>query len=113
MPSTSIIASFSAKPGRLEAGEERGACLAREFAVELGAAVLVETILDSWVYEVLPRLEVMIVTYGVRRVNQGPLRVGNEHRRFGLLAVSELDGLPMPEGYRRSIRGWAKRCGIQ
>ena len=99
--------------GRLEAGEDPGSCLAREFAEELAAAVLVETILDCWVYEVRPRREVMIVTYGVRRVNQGPLRVTNEHRRFGLFALGELDGLPMPEGYRRSIRGWARRCGIQ
>ena len=99
--------------GRLEAGEDPGSCLAREFAEELAAAVLVETILDCWVYGVRPRREVMIVTYGVRRVNQGPLRVTNEHRRFGLFALGELDGLPMPEGYRRSIRAQAQQCGIQ
>jgi hypothetical protein len=41
------------------------------------------------------------------------MRVSDEHRRFGLFGLSELDGLPMPEGYRRSIRAWAAQCGIR
>ena len=99
--------------GRLEPGEDPATCLAREVAEELGVEVAVEAILDSWVYEVLPQREVLIVTYGVRCTNQRAMRVSDEHRRFGLFALSELDGLPMPEGYRRSIRAWAMQCGIR
>ena len=99
--------------GRLEPGEDPATCLAREVAEELGVEVAIEAILDSWVYEVLPQREVLIVTYGVRRSNQRAMRVGGEHRRFGLFALSELDGLPIPEGYRRSIRAWATQCGIR
>jgi 8-oxo-dGTP pyrophosphatase MutT (NUDIX family)/GNAT superfamily N-acetyltransferase len=99
--------------GRLEGGEEPMACLAREVAEELGAQVAVGTILDCWVYQVLPHREVMIVTYGLRGVENQRMRVSDEHRRFGLFALDELDGLPMPEGYRRSIRAWAALSGIR
>ena len=47
----------------------------REFAEELGIKVAVDHILDCWVYEVLPQRRVVIVTYAVRRLGQGALRV--------------------------------------
>ncbi len=97
--------------GRLEAGEDPALCLTREFTEELGAGIAVDALLDCWVYEVLPQREVLIVTYGVRRADQRALRVSDEHRRCGSFALRELDRLPMPEGYRRSIRAWAARGG--
>ena len=66
--------------GRLEPGEDPETCLAREFAEELGAVVVVAGIIDCWVYEVLPGREVVIVTYGVERRDQEELRVSDEHR---------------------------------
>jgi ADP-ribose pyrophosphatase YjhB (NUDIX family) len=99
--------------GRLEPGEAPEACLAREFAEEVGVEVTVKAILDSWVYEVLPQRHVAIVTYGVARLGQGRLRVSGEHRRLGLFALGEIDALPMPEGYRRSIRAWATQAGAE
>jgi 8-oxo-dGTP pyrophosphatase MutT (NUDIX family)/GNAT superfamily N-acetyltransferase len=95
--------------GRLEPGEDPTACLVREFAEELGTEIIVDAILDCWVYPVLPQREVVIVTYGVRRSDARPLRASFEHRGFGTFAIGELDDLPMPEGYRRSIRSWAAR----
>jgi hypothetical protein len=35
--------------------------------------------------------------------------MSDEHNAVGLFAPAELDGLPMPEGYRRSIRDWQQR----
>lgn len=99
--------------GRLESGEDPATCLAREVAEELGIVVGVVAILDSWVYEVLPQREVLIVTYGVVRADRSAMQLSNEHRRFGLFALDELGGLPMPEGYRRSIRAWAAQCGAR
>jgi ADP-ribose pyrophosphatase YjhB (NUDIX family) len=93
--------------GRLEAGEDPAICLARECAEELGIKVAVKTILDTWVYEELPARRVVIVTYGVERIDHMALRLSHEHRRLGTFALDELDRLPMPEGYRRSIRAWA------
>lgn len=98
--------------GRLETGENPVSCLVREVAEELGAEVAVEAILDSWVCEVLPGREVLIVTYGVRRLDRREMRVSGEHQRIGLFGLGELSGLPMAEGYRASIRSWAAQCGI-
>ncbi len=98
--------------GRLEPGEDPPACLMREVAEELGVDVTVDKIIDSWVYEVLPGREVLIVTYGVRRADQREMRVSDEHRRFGLFSLGELEQLPIAEGYRRAVREWAAQCGI-
>jgi ADP-ribose pyrophosphatase YjhB (NUDIX family) len=93
--------------GRPEPGEGPGECLVREFTEELGAEVTVGPIVDCWNYEVLPGRHVMIVTHRVVRVEPAALRVGDEHRRLGWFALAELDALPLPDGYRRSIRSAA------
>lgn len=98
--------------GRLEPGEDTADCLVREVGEELGVSVTVDKIIDSWVYEVLPGREVLIVAYGVRRTDQQEMRVSDEHRRFGLFTLGELQQLPMAEGYRRAVREWAAQCGI-
>ena len=96
--------------GRLEHGETPHTCLAREFAEELGVTVDIAAIIDCWLYEALPGREVVIVTYGVTRQAQTPFRISDEHRALGTFGLDDLLGLPMPEGYRRSIRAWAARC---
>ena len=93
--------------GRPEPGEDPAACLAREFAEELGAEIAVGAIVDCWNYEVLPGQHVAIVTYQVARKASGEPKVSAEHRRFGWFAVETLDALPLPDGYRRSIRAVA------
>jgi hypothetical protein len=54
----------------------------------------------------LPGRQVTIVTYGVRRLDTGSLRLSEEHHRVGWFSVTALPDLPMPEGYRRSVRQW-------
>ena len=92
--------------GRLEPGEAPKTCLVREFAEELGVVVEVARIIDCWLFEVLPQREVLIVTYGVKRRGQGEFHLSDEHRRFGFFTLHEIEALPIPEGYRRSIRAW-------
>jgi 8-oxo-dGTP pyrophosphatase MutT (NUDIX family) len=98
--------------GRLEAGEEPDACLAREITEELGIEVTVEAFLDCWRYPVLPSREVLIVTYGVQPLPSAELQLSHEHKALGRFPVGEIGTLKMPEGYRRSIRDWAARCGL-
>ena len=95
--------------GRLEAGESPAACVVREIGEELAIDVTADELLDCWLYEVLPGREVVIVTYGCRYDGDGVVRVSHEHSAVGQFDLWELDGLPMPEGYRRSIRGWHRR----
>lgn len=98
--------------GRLEVGEEPDLCLAREIREELGIEVTVETLLDCWRYPVLPSREVLIVTYGVQPLAQAVLQLSHEHKALGRFPIGEIEALKMPEGYRRSIRDWAARCGL-
>ena len=72
--------------GRLQTDEPPVVCLMREFAEELGIEVAADHILDCWVYEILPQRRVVIVTYAVRRLDHGALRVSAEHRRCGWFA---------------------------
>jgi ADP-ribose pyrophosphatase YjhB (NUDIX family) len=53
----------------------------------------------------------MIVTYAVARAERGELRVSDEHRRLNWFALDAIDALPLPEGYRRSIRAVAAEPG--
>ena len=98
--------------GRLEPAEGPEACLAREVSEELGVTVEVGPLLDCWVYEVFPRREVVIVTYGLRRCEGGDLCVSEEHRRIGLFSLDQIDGIPLPRGYHRAVRAWAARLGL-
>jgi hypothetical protein len=69
----------------------------REFAEELGIEVAADHILDCWVYEILPQRRVVIVTYAVRRLDHGALRVSAEHRRCGWFAIDELEVFRCPK----------------
>lgn len=93
--------------GKLETGEDPSQCVVREIFEELGVETSVDYIIDSWLYEVLPGKEVLIVTYGVHLINKNQMRISEEHKRLGQFSLSEIEALPMPEGYRRSIRHWA------
>ena len=92
--------------GKLDPGERPEACIVREIEEELGLAVECVAILDSWVYEIRADAIVLIVTYGCRLLRDGDIRISHEHKQVGLFASGEIDALPMPEGYRRSIRAW-------
>lgn len=97
--------------GRLEPDEEPEACVIREIAEELGLAARDPVLLDVWIYRIPGKGPVLIVTYGVT-VAGTPPRISDEHSAMGAFGPGELDALPLPEGYRRSIRDWMSRCGI-
>ena len=96
--------------GRLEAGESPLMCVVREIREELAIDVAAIALLDCWVYEVRPGREVVIVSYGCRYEGDGAIRMSQEHNAVGLFDLTQLDALPMPEGYRQSIRRWHDRC---
>lgn len=97
--------------GRLEPGEEPETCVVREIAEELGLVARDPVLLDVWLYRIPGKGDVLIVTYGVT-VDEAPARISDEHRALGFFTAAEMAALPMPEGYRRSIRDWMSRCGI-
>jgi hypothetical protein len=49
---------------------------------------------------------VLVITYGcVARADGDPV-LTDEHKEVGLFTEREAAGLPMPEGYKRSITAW-------
>jgi 8-oxo-dGTP pyrophosphatase MutT (NUDIX family) len=92
----------------LEARETPETCLAREVEEELGIAANVGPLLDCWIYEVLPKREVLIVTYGLHRRDSSILRVSAEHRRIGLFSLDQIERIPFPRGYHRAVHAWAQ-----
>jgi ADP-ribose pyrophosphatase YjhB (NUDIX family) len=99
--------------GRPEPGEDAATGLAREFAEELGCRIAVGAIVDCWNYEVLPGRHVAIVTYAVTRIERGDMQVSAEHRRLAWFPLDALDALPLPDGYRRSIRAVAPSQDVE
>ena len=93
--------------GKLESGEDPAACVVREMEEELGLRVRAGPLLDCWLYEVHPGVEVLIVTYGCYPEPFTEVTYSSEHKAVGTFAPDRVGELPMPEGYRRSIRHWA------
>lgn len=98
--------------GRLEPCETPQDCVAREVAEETQWSALVGPILDAWTYhvEVVGR-SVFVVTYGCTTDAGTPPIRSAEHNDIGLFRHDEVAGLPMPDGYRRSIADWYERHG--
>ena len=72
-------------------------------------SVAVGDILDCWLYDIANEGQVVIVTYGCRYDGDGTVTMSHEHKAVGRFTVAEVAALPMPEGYRRSIRDWHGR----
>lgn len=91
--------------GKLDKGESPMDCVLREIDEELNLVVKNPQIVDSWVYPVGGKVEVLIVTYycSHRYHNPDSLQISHEHKEARLFSQKEIDGLNMPEGYKRSI----------
>ena len=94
--------------GRIEVGETAQLCLIREFQEELGVNVTVDTIIDSYLFEVLPDQYVFIVTYGCNLIGDFDPILSEEHKQVGLHPLTDLSTIPLPEGYANSIRRWTE-----
>ncbi|HZO00966.1 MAG TPA: hypothetical protein VFB93_07180 [Burkholderiales bacterium] len=65
-------------------------------------AILLRNERDEW--------ELPIVTDGCTLDSAAPVAISSEHKEVGFFRVGELDALPMPEGYRASVRQWWNHC---
>ena len=93
--------------GKLELDETPASCVTREIAEELQLEVEPARLVDSWVYTIEPGVNVLILTYGCIETREADAVPSDEHRQLAWLEIDELDSLPMPDGYKASIRRWA------
>ena len=97
--------------GKLELSETPEVCVAREIHEELKLTITPGLLVDSWVYTLAADVHVLILSYGcLESVEREPV-VSDEHTRFQWFPVDEVASLPMPEGYKASIRRWAMHAG--
>lgn len=99
--------------GKLEVSESPEACLAREMAEELGLDVQPESLIASWVYTIVPGVDVLVVTYGCSEASHNEAVMSDEHKELRWFSLEDIDDLNMPEGYKRSIRAWSTRDTVR
>jgi 8-oxo-dGTP pyrophosphatase MutT (NUDIX family) len=98
--------------GKLEPSESPKEGLAREIAEELQLPVEPETILDSWIYTIASGVHVLVVTYGCSESSQAEAVLSDEHTELRWFPLAEVDGLRLPDGYKKSIRSWSTRARV-
>jgi 8-oxo-dGTP pyrophosphatase MutT (NUDIX family) len=97
--------------GKLELSESPKECLAREVAEELRLVVEPQSILDSWVYTAAYGVHVLILTFACAETSEGEAVLSDEHNELRWFPLAEVDGLRMPDGYKKSIKSWSTRAG--
>jgi 8-oxo-dGTP pyrophosphatase MutT (NUDIX family) len=95
--------------GKLELSESPEGCLTREIAEELRLTIEPEGILDSWIYTIVPGVDVLVLTYGCLEPPLDEAVMSDEHKELRWFPLAEIDTLNMPEGYKASIRSWSAR----
>ena len=93
--------------GKLEPGETLEGCVARELLEELGVAVRVGPVVDTWLYRIASGIEVLVVTFGCEADALPDELVSPEGIGIGWVAVEDLAAIDLPIGYHRGIRRWA------
>jgi mutator protein MutT len=96
--------------GRVDPGETHAQTLVREFKEELAIDVAPRSFVDSYEFEVIPSKHVHIVTYGCALLGEFRPALSTEHTAFGLYALADLEKIPLPAGYVRSIRTWSQHA---
>jgi mutator protein MutT len=92
--------------GKIEPNENTEQCTIREIKEELNIDVEIDSLVDTWMYNILGKVEVFIVTYLCKPLTMDiqKMKISNEHKELGLFALEEIEALNMPEGYKASIR---------
>lgn len=80
--------------------------IAREFREEAGLAIGVLGLIDIWYYDIVNEGRVAVASYLVQTTGSGvnDTVTSDEHSDIEWFDLDDLDDLPMPDGYRTTIR---------
>jgi ADP-ribose pyrophosphatase YjhB (NUDIX family) len=88
--------------GQIQAGESSDECHVREIREVLDVNIQVGQLIDTYLFEVIPKRHVFVATYSCSVVGTFAPRLSHEHKRIGLFLPEELP-MNLPNGYRSSI----------
>jgi mutator protein MutT len=88
--------------GRIELDETPEETLVREIFEELGITCTVGDIVESYLFEVIPRKYVFIVVY-LCEYEKGSIELSHEHQEYGWFNLSQLNELNIPAAYKKSV----------
>ncbi len=101
--------------GKIEKNETAEQCTIREIKEELNIDVQIDSIVDVWLYSVLNKVNVLIVTYlcNPLKIDISKIKISNEHKELGFFLPNEIEQLNMPDGYKTSIKKALKKISIE
>jgi len=91
--------------GKIEIDESPEECLIREIKEELSIVTTIVSIVDVWMYNILEKVNVLIITYhcNCKIIDENKLIISKEHKEVGTFSFDEVESLNMPKGYKNSI----------
>ena len=91
--------------GKIEIYETAEQCAIREIKEELNLEVEIESIVDVWMYNILGKVNVMIITYLCKPlfIEESLVKISHEHKEVCLFSKEETKHLNLPAGYKKSI----------
>jgi 8-oxo-dGTP diphosphatase len=92
--------------GRPEPGESLATALVREVAEETALRCQVREELLRWSFEPVPGRTVDVVAFrcALADATEPKVLTSDEHVEHRWVHLDELEGLPLPDGYRRAVR---------
>ena len=89
--------------GKLESDEIAEDCVIREIKEELNIDCEIDYLIDVWMYNILNKVNVFIVTYLCKNLefNIDKIRISNEHKEVGFFSIQDIDNLKMQNGYKK------------
>jgi 8-oxo-dGTP pyrophosphatase MutT (NUDIX family) len=99
--------------GRPDPDEDFRRTVERETFEESGAVVEARALIEGWAFEVQPQRLVWIVAWGCRLRSLASLQLSHEHGEMAWFLPDQLHTIPLPLGYARAIRRWARVEGCR
>ncbi|HTA26876.1 MAG TPA: NUDIX hydrolase [Bacteroidia bacterium] len=92
--------------GKIDPHETPEQCVLREIKEELNIDATIDYLLDSWIYKVGGKVNVLCVVYRCKPIimDERNIKLSFEHDEYGLFTIEEIQALNMPGKYKSTIK---------